>query len=265
MSVDLSTTTEEDRLLNEQTFQLLSAMRMNGFARALKEQLTNGDYQHLSFDERVSMLVDREHADREARKLTRRLQHARLRERACLEDLDYRQHRGLDKALVRRLANGEWINKHQNILITGPTGVGKTYLACAFADKACRDGFSALYRRMPRLLHELAVARADGSYAKLLARFAKTDLLVIDDWGLAPMADQDRRDVLEVLEDRHGATSTLVASQLPTDAWHKHVGDPTVADAILDRLVHNAHHIKLQGESMRKSRANLTATNTPDK
>lgn len=252
-------------MLNEQTFQLLSAMRMNGFARALKEQLANEDFQQLSFDERVSMLVDREHADREARKLTRRLQHAKLRERACLEDLDYRHHRGLDKALVRRLASCDWIDKHQNILITGATGCGKTYLSCAFADKACREGHVALYRRMPRLLHELAVARADGSYTKLLARIAKADLLVIDDWGLAPLGDQDRRDVLEVLEDRHGATSTLVASQLPTDAWHKYVGDPTVADAILDRLVHNAHHIKLQGESMRKTRANLTPNNTPDK
>lgn len=178
-------------------------MRMNGFARALKEQLTKDDYTSLSFEERIGMLVDREWADREARKLTRRLQHARLRERACLEDLDYKHQRGLDKSLVRRLATCEWVTKHNNILITGPTGVGKTYLVCALADKACRDGFSALYRRMPRLLHELAVARADGSYAKLLARMAKTDLLVIDDWGIAPLGDQERRDVLEVLEDRH--------------------------------------------------------------
>jgi DNA replication protein DnaC len=143
--------------------------------------------------------------------------------------------------------------------------VGKTYLVCALADKACRDGYSALYRRVPRLLHELAVARADGSYAKLLARIAKTDLLVLDDWGIAPLGDQERREVLEVLEDRHGSTSTLVASQLPVDAWHKYVGDPTVADAILDRLVHNAHSIKLQGDSMRRARSNLTSNSTPDK
>lgn len=252
-------------MLNEQTFHLLSAMRMNGFARGLREQLANGDFAGLSFEERVGMLIDREWADREARKLTRRLQHARLREKACVEDLDYKHPRGLDKALVRRLATCDWIAKHNNVLVTGPTGVGKTYLICALADKACRDGYSALYRRMPRLLHELAVARADGSYAKLLARIAKTDLLVIDDWGIAPLGDAERRDVLEVLEDRHGSTSTVVASQVPVDAWHKYVGDPTVADAILDRLVHNAHHIKLQGDSMRKTRANLTTTPTATK
>lgn len=247
-------------MLNEQTFQLLTTMRMNGFARALREQLANGDFAGLSFEERIGMLVDREWADREARKLTRRLQQARLRERACVEDLDYKHQRGLDKALVRRLATCDWVTKRNNVLVTGPTGVGKTYLVCALADKACREGYSALYRRMPRLLHELGVARADGSYAKLLARIAKTDLLVIDDWGLAPLGDAERRDVLEVLEDRHGSTSTVVASQVPVDAWHKYVGDPTVADAILDRLVHNAHHIKLQGDSMRKARANLTTT-----
>jgi len=238
-------------------------MRMNGCG--LREQLANGDFAGLSFEERVGMLIDREWADREARKLTRRLQHARLREKACVEDLDYKHPRGLDKALVRRLATCDWIAKHNNVLVTGPTGVGKTYLICALADKACRDGYSALYRRMPRLLHELAVARADGSYAKLLARIAKTDLLVIDDWGIAPLGDAERRDVLEVLEDRHGSTSTVVASQVPVDAWHKYVGDPTVADAILDRLVHNAHHIKLQGDSMRKTRANLTTTPTATK
>jgi len=252
-------------LLNEQTFQLLTTMRMNGFARALKEQLAKDDYAGLSFEERIGMLVDREWADREARKLTRRLQHARLRERACLEDIDYKHQRGLDKALVRRLASCEWVGKHNNILVTGPTGVGKTYLVCALADKACRSGYSALYRRMPRLLHELSVARADGSYAKLLARIAKTDLLVIDDWGIAPLGDQERRDVLEVLEDRHGSTSTVVASQVPVDAWHKYVGDPTVADAILDRIVHNAHHLKLSGDSMRKARANLTTGSSTDK
>lgn len=252
-------------MLNEQSFQLLSTMRLNGFARALREQLTSDAFAGLSFDERVGMLIDREWADREARKLTRRLQHARLRERACIEDIDYKHARGLDKALVRRLATCEWVGKHNNVLVTGPTGVGKTYLLCALADKACRDGYSALYRRMPRLLHELAVARADGSYSKLLARVAKTDVLVVDDWGIAPLGDQERRDILEVLEDRHGATSTVVASQLPVDSWHKYVGDPTVADAILDRLVHNAHNIKLQGDSMRKTRANLTATPSTDK
>jgi DNA replication protein DnaC len=245
-------------MLNEQTFQLLALMRLHGLARALQEQLKSEDFQKLSFDERVAMLIDREHSDREARKLSRRLQQARLRERACIEDIDYRHARGLDKSLIRRLITSDWVHKHQNILVTGSTGVGKTYLVCALADKACRDGFSALYRRMPRMLHELAVARADGSYSKLLARIAKTDVLVLDDWGLTPLGDQERREVLELLEDRHGVTSTIVASQLPVETWHKYVGEPTIADAILDRLLHNAHPIKLQGDSMRKARTNLT-------
>lgn len=245
-------------MLTEQTFQLLSSMRMLGFARALREQLGTEGYEQLSFEERVAMLIDTEHADREARKLTRRLQQAKLREKASLEDIDYRHARGLDKALVRRLATCKWVDKHQNIILTGPTGVGKTYLACAFADTVCREGMTAIYRRVPRLLHELLLARADGSYTKLLARIAKTDVLVIDDWGIAPLGDQERRDLLEVFEDRHGCRSTVVATQLPIDSWHAYIGEPTVADAILDRLVHNAHRIELTGSSMRKKRSNLT-------
>jgi DNA replication protein DnaC len=245
-------------MLTEQTFQLLSAMRMLGFARALREQLEGDGYDQLAFDERVAMLVDTEHADRESRKLTRRLQQAKLREKACLEDIDYRHARGLDKATVRRLATCKWVDKHQNVILTGPTGVGKTYIACALADQVCREGMTAIYRRMPRLLHELMVARADGSYAKLLARLAKTDVLVLDDWGIAPLTDQERRDLLEVLEDRHGARATVIATQLPVDAWHGYIGEPTIADAILDRLVHNAHRLDLSGGSMRKKRSNLT-------
>ncbi|MDD9936044.1 MAG: IS21-like element helper ATPase IstB [Myxococcales bacterium] len=245
-------------MLTEQTFQLLGSMRMLGFARALREQLDSDGYDKLCFEERVAMLVDTEHADRESRKLTRRLQQAKLREKACLEDIDYSHARKLDKALVRRLATCKWVDKHQNVILTGPTGVGKTYIACALTDQALREGMTALYRRMPRLLHELLLARADGSYAKLLARFAKTDVLVIDDWGIAPLTDQERRDLLEVLEDRHGARSTIVATQLPVDAWHGYIGEPTIADAIMDRLVHNAHRLDLSGTSLRKKRANLT-------
>ena len=245
-------------MLTEQTFQLLSSMRMLGFARALREQLDGDGYDHLAFDERVAMLVDTEHADRESRKLTRRLQQAKLREKACLEDVDYKHARGLDKAMVRRLATCKWVDKHQNVILTGPTGVGKTYIACALADQVCREGMTAIYRRMPRLLHELLVARADGSYSKLLARFAKTDVLVLDDWGIAPLSDQERRDLLEVFEDRHGARSTVIATQLPVDAWHAYIGEPTIADAILDRLVHNAHRLDLNGGSMCKKRSNLT-------
>ncbi|MEZ4376483.1 MAG: IS21-like element helper ATPase IstB [Polyangiaceae bacterium] len=252
-------------MLIEQTFQLLSSMRMPGFARALREQLDNDDYQKLSFEERVGLLVDTEYADRESRKLTRRLQHAKLREKACIEDIDYRGSRGVDKAMIRRLATCKWVNKHQNIILTGPTGVGKTYIACALADQVCREGMSAIYRRMPRLLHELLLARADGTYSKLLARFAKTDVLIVDDWGIAPLADQERRDLLEVFEDRHESSSTVLATQLPVEKWHGYIGEPTIADAILDRLVHNAHRVELKGGSMRKKRANLaTESDKPD-
>ena len=245
-------------MLDEQTFQLLSDMRMLGFARALREQLKNDEYDKLSFEERVAMLVDTEHADRESRKLTRRLQHAKLREKACIEDLDYQHPRGLDKAMIRRLATCKWVTKHQNIILAGPTGIGKTFVACALADQVCREGMTATYRRMPRLLNELLLARADGSYIKLLARFAKTDVLVVDDWGIAPLSDQERRDMLEVFEDRHGTRSTVIATQLPIDAWHGYIGEPTIADAIMDRLVHNAHRIQLKGASLRKKRTNLT-------
>ena len=245
-------------MLIEQTFQLLTSMRMLGFARALRDQLDGDGYDQLSFEERIGMLVDTEHADRENRKLTRRLQQAKLREKACMEDIDYGHARGLNKTLVRRLATCQWVTKHQNIILTGPTGVGKTYIACALADQVCREGMTAIYRRMPRLLHELLLARADGSLSKLLARFAKTDVLVLDDWGIAPLADQERRDLLEVLEDRHGARSTVIATQVPVDAWHALIGEPTIADAIMDRLVHNAHRIELKGASLRKKRSNLT-------
>ncbi len=247
-------------MLTEETLTKLSQMRLHGFAHALTQQLDDEQYAELTFAERVGLLVDREWTEREARRLTRRLQHAKLREPACVEDLDYRHARGLDRALMQRLATCEWITKHQNLIIEGPTGVGKTFIACALAQKACRDGHTALYRRVPRLLHELLIARADGSYPRLLSRIAKTDLLVLDDWGLAPLADQERRDLLEVLEDRWGNHSTLVAAQLPVAAWHKIIGEPTVADAIVDRLVHNAHRLTLKGESMRKTRSPLTTT-----
>jgi len=246
-------------MINEETFQKLSQMKMCGFATALTEQQENKkNYTRLAFDERVGLLVDREWTEREARRLTRRLQRAKLREQACVEDIDFRHRRGLERALMQRLATCQWIDKHQNVIIVGPTGVGKTFIACALAQKACRDGHSAIYRRVPRLMNELLVARADGSLARLLNKLAKTSLLVLDDWGLAKLADQERRDLLEVLEDRSGNRSTLVASQVPVKSWHKIIGDPTVADAILDRLVHNAHALELKGESMRKKRSSLT-------
>lgn len=252
-------------MTTQETFQKLSEMRLHGFARALHEQLDTAEsYAHLPCEDRVGILVDREWSDREARRLTRRLQLARLRDRsACVEDLDYRHPRGLERALVQRLATGEWITKHQNLIVSGSTGCGKTYLVCALAQKACRDGFSVLYRRVPRLLHELQVARADGSFPRLLARWAKTDVLILDDWGLAPLGVPERHDLLEVIEDRHGERSTVIAAQLPVKEWHKYIGDPAIADATLDRIVHAAHQITLKGESMRKQRSSLATAATP--
>lgn len=253
-------------MITEETFQKLNAMRMVGFAHAFQQQLDEGKFKKLAFDERVGLMVDREWTEREDRRLTRRLQQAKLRDKnATVEDIDYRHPRGLDRSVMRKLSTCEWVRKQQNIIITGPTGCGKTYLTCALAQKACREGYSALYRRVPRLLSELAVARADGSLARLLNRMARADVLVLDDWGLSPMNSQERRDLLEVLEDRHGSTSTMVASQLPVTNWHKYIGEATVADAILDRLVHNAHQLALRGASMRKKRSSLTQEDSSDK
>lgn len=245
-------------MMLEDTLDKLSRMRMHGFAHAFREQLEGDAHDRMPFDARVGMMVDREWTEREARRLTRRLQQAKLREQACVEDIDYQHPRSLDRRLIQRLATCRWVQAHENVIITGPTGAGKTFLACALTHKACRMGHSALYRRVPRLLQELLVARADGSLTKLLAKIAKTHVLVIDDWGLATLADQERRDLLEVLEDRVGARSTIVASQLPVKDWHAVIGEPTVADAFLDRIVHNAHRISLTGESMRKKKARLT-------
>jgi DNA replication protein DnaC len=252
-------------MTTEETFQKLSELRLHGFARALHEQLDHAEsFEQLTFEDRVGVLIDREWTDRETRSLTRRLQLARLRDRnACMEDVDFRHPRGLDRTLLQRLATCEWIRKHQNLIVTGSTGCGKTFVVCALGHKACREGFSVLYRRVPRLLHELTIARADGSFPKLLARWAKTDVLILDDWGLAPLGSQERHDLLEVLEDRHTDRSTVIAAQLPLKDWHKYIGDPAVADAVLDRIVHAAHPLTLKGESMRKKRSPLT-TEAPE-
>jgi len=247
-------------MTNEETFQKLSDLRLHAFSRALREQFDNPDsYTHLSVEDRVGILVDREWTEREARSLTRRLQLARLRDRAAaVEDIDFGHPRGLDRPLIRRLSSCEWIKKKQNLLITGSTGCGKTFVACAFGQKACREGFSVVYRRVPRMLSELQIAHGDGSLPRLLARWAKTDLLILDDWGLAPLNAQHRHDLLEVIEDRHGERSTIIAAQLPVKEWHKYIGDPAVADAALDRIVHSAHQITMSGDSMRKRRSKLS-------
>jgi DNA replication protein DnaC len=242
-------------MLNEQTLEKLYAMRLTGMAEAFAEQLRQPGISELSFEERFGLLVDRQWIWREDRRMKRLLKGAKLRLDACIEDIDYRTPRGIDKSVIFRLASCDWIKQAQNVIIIGPTGVGKTYLACALANRACRSGLSAFYIRAPRLFQAVALARADGSYPKFMTKLAKTKILVIDDLGLAPLNDPQRRDLLEIIEDRQGVSSSIIASQLPVENWHENIGDPTIADVILDRLVHNAHLINLKGTSMRKKRA----------
>ena len=239
-------------MLNQPTIDKLYELRLFGMARALEEQNGSSKYETLGFSDRLGLLVDRERAERDSTRLRLRLKQAKLRLTAAIEDVDFRHPRGLDKSLVLSLAGCQWIREQQNVIITGPTGVGKSYLACALAHKACREGYRALYLRAPRLFDDLAMAKADGRYRKILAAYTRLDLLVIDDWGLANLTEEQRRDILEILEDRHGLRSTLIASQLPIEKWHKVIGDPTLGDAILDRLVHNAHKLSLKGDSLRK-------------
>jgi DNA replication protein DnaC len=245
-------------MLTHPILDKLQTLRFHGMLAALQEQLHMPDIERLTFEERLGLLVDREMTERENRRYTVRLRKARLRQQACLEDVDFTQTRGLDKALIMQLAACKWLTEAQNVLIFGPTGVGKTYLACALAHKACQHGHSALYFRMPRLLQELDIAKSDGRYANILKTMAKADLLVIDDWGLKPFVKEQSHDFLEIIEDRHNLKSTLIASQLPIDHWHEIITDPTLADAIMDRLVHNAYRISLKGESMRKKKPQLT-------
>jgi len=245
-------------MLIHPTIEKLTVMRFSGMAAALQEQIQINGIEDMSFEERLGLLLDHEQAVRETRRLQTRLRKAKLRQNGSIEDVDFRHPRGLDKSLVLRLSDCQWIKDHNNLIITGSTGVGKSFLACAFAEKACREGFNALYIRMTKLFEDLSLAKGDGRYLKLLTTIAKTDLLVLDDYGLIPLNQEKRHDFLEILEDRHNLKSTLVTSQLPIEHWHEQIGDPTLADAILDRLVHSAHKIKLTGESMRKKRANLT-------
>jgi DNA replication protein DnaC len=240
-------------MLIEQTLSLLNALRLTGMAAALEEQRGVPDVAQLSFEDRFALLLEREQATRDDRRLTRLLQLARFRVNACVEDINFRAKRGLDRALLLRLAGGDWIRAHQVVLLVGPTGTGKTWLACALGLSACRQGHSVRYLRLPRLLGEdLVRTRADGSYGKLLQQLARTDLLILDDWGLAPLGDRERRDLLEIVEDRVDRRATLVTSQLPVEHWHELVGDATFGDAILDRLVHHAHRITLTGGSLRR-------------
>ena len=238
-------------MLNHPTLEKLAALKLSGMLKALEEQRQMSEAAALSFEERLGLLVDTECTAREQQALARRLRSARLRYPASLENVDFQTPRGLNRQVILSLGTGAWIRARENVALTGPAGIGKSYLASACVESACRHGFTAVYLRTPRVLHDLAVSRADGSYGRLLARLAKVDLLALDDWLLAPLTDAERRDLLEVIEDRSERGSTLVAGQLAIDAWHQAIGEPTLADAICDRLLHHAHRIELKGPSMR--------------
>lgn len=247
-------------MLNQPTINTLRSLKLTGMADAYTQQLEQPDIQRLSFDERLALLVDRETTHRESRRQRRLLQLARLRQSACVEDIDYQHKRGLERSVVASLIACDWIRSRHNLHITGPTGAGKSWLACAFGHQACRQGLSVRYERTPRLLDGLRIARGDGSFHRKLELLARTDLLILDDFGIKPLQQSERHDLLELIEDRHGLRSTLITSQLPIGAWHEYLNDPTVADALLDRLTSGAHRLELKGESMRKKTATLTKT-----
>lgn len=244
----------------EATIEKLIAMKLSGMAEGLQEQLNNNAYKDLGFEERFGILVDKEKILRENRQLKILLSYAHLRHHnACFEDIDFRTRRGLSKDVILKLSQNEWIRSNQNIIIVGPTGSGKTYIACALGNSAVRQGIRTTYVRLPRLAQELKIAKADGSFVKFLSRLQRIRLLIIDDWGINPFTDDERRNFLEIMEDRHNVRSTIIASQFPIDTWHDIIGEPTLADAICDRIVHNAHKIILKGEeSMRKIYSTLT-------
>lgn len=232
----------------------LKLLKLYGMEKAYQEQRESTSYESLSFEERFSMIVERENIEKENRRLSFRLRQAKLKHQACMEDIDYKSSRGLDKSFMLSLHSCKWIKEHLNIFITGACGVGKSYLACAIGHRACLEGYKTYYARIPRLFEELALARSDGRYPKVINMLAKTDVLILDDWGLSMLTESQRRDLLELVEDRYGIRSTIITSQVPSSHWYDIIGEPTLADAILDRLIHNAYDINLKGESMRKTK-----------
>lgn len=243
-------------MLIQSTIDGLQTLKLFGMIKSLESQMDNPDSNSLCFEERLGLMVDNELTSRENKRLKNRLRLARLSQQASIEELDFKGNRGIDRAVLVSLTTSDWIRRHQNIIIHGKTGVGKSYLACALAQGACRDGFSACFERASRLFQDFSVARADGRYPKLIASIARKDLLVIDDFGLFPLNAEQRQDLLEIVEDRYSKSSTIITTQLPVEHWHEMIGDPTIADAILDRVVHNSHKLHLKGESRRKEKAN---------
>jgi DNA replication protein DnaC len=249
-------------MLNHTLLEQLRALKLTGMADCLTGQLANPEIAALSFEQRLGLMIDHEQTLRANRRTDARLKNAKLKLAACVEDIDYTHPRGLDRAVMSSLIHGQWIGAQQNLILIGATGTGKSFLANAFTYEACRQGYTARYLRFPQLTREFHLARADGSYDKLLSQLAKTDLLAIDDFALAPLTLNERHDLMEIMEDRYQRRATLIASQLSVDHWHTLVGDPTLADAILDRLVHNAHKIHLKGESMRKRQRSVSKSAT---
>jgi len=250
-------------MMTQPTIDKLYSMKLSAMARSFSDQLQSPDMASLSFEERFGLIVDYQMTDLENRRMLSRLKNARLRLSAAIEDLDFRQGRGLDRSTVMSLARNHWVKSHHNILVTGPTGVGKSYLACALAQKACRDGHSVLYQRLPRLLHDIGISRHDGRYNKIMAPITKCEVLILDDFLISPLSKEDQKELLEIVEDRYDRRATIVTSQLPVKAWHDAMQDPTLADAILDRLVHNAYKLELKGESMRRKKSVLDRRTEP--
>jgi DNA replication protein DnaC len=244
-------------MLTQPTIEKLNSMKLPAMAKAFADQMQTPDMAKLSFEERFGLIVDYQMTDLLNRRMLNRLKNAKLRLSASVEDLDFRQGRGMDRSTIMSLALNQWVKSHHNILVTGPTGAGKSYLACALAQKACRDGYSVFYQRLPRLLSDIAVSRHDGRYNKIMGPITKCEVLILDDFLISSLSREEQRELLEIVEDRYDRKATIVISQLPVKAWHDAMQDPTLADAILDRLVHNAYKIELKGESMRRKKSRL--------